>query len=178
MFYFSLYPQPNTIRYAVTPEVLAQLIKLRVGQGKTVLQMRTGWQARRCAVVMGRRFTAGEPLRGVRHSNWEARRCGSLITTVVKGKSRYGLVQHFIEKPSLTDVKFAVVKWLPPASYPYANPCVVFLRDGDVCDEFLPCLLSILDIDACGVCFERCDRLKGLYVCRTHGLDTNPIFKF
>ena len=92
---------------------------------------------------------------------------------MVEGKSRYALVSHFIEK---SQFKFAVVKWLPPPSYVYGNPCVVCLRDGDVDRDLLPRLVSILDIDPCGVCIERCDRDACMYVYRTHGLDTNPMF--
>ena len=128
--------------------------------------------------MMGQRFTAGEPLFGVRQSNWETRRCGSVITSVIDGMSHYGLVENFVENPCLTDMQFAVMQWFACPHYPYENPCVTCLRDDDECHDSLPRLLSIFDIDPCGVCVERRESEKCTYVYRTHGLDTNPIFKF
>ena len=123
------------------------------------------------ASVLGTRFTAGEPLVGVRRAGWQTRRCGSVITTVIGGRSFYGLVKHFIERSNSTGGKFAVVEWLPTPSYPYANnPVVTCLCDGDVTDG-LPAIVSILDIEPCGVGLERCNVESCWYVYRTHGLD-------
>ena len=125
---------------------------------------------------MGERFTAGEPLHGVKRSDWKTRRCGSVITTVINGVSRYGVVQKFIANARLTRDMFAVLTWLAPPSYPYNNPCVVRLKDDDICHEYLPRVISIFDIDPCSVCLERSVVESCFYVLRTHGTDTHPTF--
>jgi len=96
--------------------------------------------------VLGEKFTAGEPLDGVRRAGWNNRRCGSMITAVLEGSSHYGLVSHFIERKDGRGGKFAVVSWLARPSYPYSpNPVVVRLVDGDM-NPRLPVVLNILDI--------------------------------
>ena len=93
---------------------------------------------------------------------------------MIRGYSRYGVVTHFIESTVQTVEKYAVIDWLPRPTYPYrGNPVVVCLRDNDMCVG-LPLLISIRDIDPCGVCIERCELEGCFYVCRTSGLDTFP----
>ena len=122
--------------------------------------------------MLGIQFTAGEPLDGVRRVGWNNRRCGSLITAVVKGCSRYGIVSHFIERKDGRGDRFAVITWLSKPSYPHnPNPVVVRLVDDDL-NCHLPVVLKISDIDPTSVGVSRCEREKCYYVYRMKGLDT------
>lgn len=101
-------------------------------------------------------------------AGWSNKRCGSLITAIVGGRSRYGLVQTFIGN---RNKNFALVNWLPVPTYPYGHPLVVFIRDDDPVGD-IPIVLDIDCIDPCGVCVERCDTESGWYLMRLAGLDT------
>ena len=135
------------------------------------VDIQMGWHARGSAVVLGTTFTAGEPLVGVRKKGWSTRRCSSLFTAVIGGRSRYGLIRKFIERADGSGSKFAVVKWLPIPSYPYGNPLIVCIRDGDRIGD-LHSLLDIECIDPCNVGVERSDIESCYYVYRFEGLDT------
>lgn len=158
--------------YEPTAEVMAELALCDGAEDLEVWELSLVWRQRRGASVCGRRFTAGEPLSGVSRSGWRNKRCGSLVTTVVDGRSRYALVSHFIEKSDGEGDRYAVVEWLPVPTYPYhPNPLVVFLMDGDPVGVGLSCLLSLEDIEPTGICIERCEVDHGYYVYRMDGLD-------
>ena len=125
------------------------------------------------ASIGGTCFTSGEPLQGVKRAGWNNRRCGSLFTAVVGGVSRYGVIDAFITREDESGGGYAVVKWLPVPHYPYNHPLVVCLRDGDACGGLLS-VISLTDIDPCGVCVERCDLHTSWYVYRLDGVDTVP----
>ena len=93
------------------------------------------------AHVLGVHFRAGE---------WGRRRCGSVITTMLAGRSRYCYVKKFLR---VQGEYFARVVWLSVPEYPCApNRLVVTVR-------MLPreqqirynCMLSLKKIDPCGV---------------------------
>ena len=58
-------------------------------------------------------------------------------------------------------------------SYPYHHRLVTRLVDGDEVGDMCS-VISIMDIDPCGVCFRRCDTDNCWYVSRLEGLDTVP----
>ena len=139
-----------------------------------VLDVLLGWHTRSRATVLGQELVAGESAQGVRRKGWKGKRCSSVITTVIRGYSRHGVVKHFIERIDQTGEKYAVIEWLPRPTCPYRDdPVIVRLRDNDMCVG-LPFLVSNRDVDPCGVCIERCDVEACMYVCRTNGLDTFP----
>ena len=173
-------PQPTcslsgrSRKYNPTPDVVSWLVINGHARGLTMVDMAIGWQCRAGATVIDTKFVAGEPLAGVRRAGWSNRRCGSVITTIIGGRSYYGLVGEFIERVDGTGLKFAVVSWLPRPSYPYPNnPTVVRLRDVDVCPG-LPGCVSIFDIDPTSVGVSRCDEEGCLYVYRMRGVDPVP----
>ena len=61
------------------------------------------------AYVLGVHFRSGE---------WNKTRCGSVITTIYGGRSRYAFVNAFIKAADGKD--FASVTWLSKPHYPYA----------------------------------------------------------
>ena len=65
------------------------------------------------AYVLGVHFRSGE---------WGRRRCGSVVTTVHGGRSRYCIVHKFVR---VGDRDFACVEWLSRPHYPYAPITVV-----------------------------------------------------
>lgn len=159
-------------QYTLSPAVVCALNESGSADDQTLLDMHLGWHRRTHARVLGVEFVAGEPLCGIRRSGWSNYRCGSVITVLVGGCSRYALVKDFIERVDGLGDAFAVVEWLSVPSYPYhPNPVVVRLRDDDMC-PVLPCLVSIFDIDPCGVCLSRCEGESCWYVYRTRGIDT------
>lgn len=161
-----------TKAYEPTADVMVELAMRDEAGGLSVWEMPLLWHQRAGASVCGRRFTAGESLGGVIQSGWNNRRCGSVVTTVVGGCSRYVLVSNFIERVDGVGEPYAVIEWLPVPTYPYLpNPLVVFLGDGNPVGEGLPCLLSLEDIEPTGICIERCEVDQGYYVYRLDGVD-------
>ena len=130
-----------------------------------------GWVERGSAVVGGVKFTAGEPLTGVRRRGWANRRCSSVFTAVVGGRSRYGIIRKLIGRVDGSGRQFAVVEWLPVPTYPYHTPLIVCIRDGDRVGD-LPILLDLDSIDPCNVCVEGSEVESCHYMYRLEGLDT------
>ena len=60
------------------------------------------------AYVLGVHFKAGE---------WGNRRCGSVVTLIHDGRSRYCIVRKFVE---IAGKGYACVDWLSKPSYPHA----------------------------------------------------------
>ena len=123
------------------------------------------------ATICGKRFHAGESLR-------LGRRCGSVVTSVFGGRSRYGLVRKFFRVFCLCRrvYDFSLVSWLPYPVYPDGNPLTVvidvgvrgvnyYLRDGGS-------VLSLYDIQPSRVLVE-IDPPR-ILVMRMEGLDTLP----
>jgi len=59
------------------------------------------------ATILGVHFRCGE---------WGCRRCGSVITTIYRGVSRYCIVKAFVQVQGKV---YALVTWLSPPIYPY-----------------------------------------------------------
>ena len=91
--------------------------------------------------VLSVQFRAGE---------WGDRRCGSVVTTVVTGRSRYCTIEKFL---AVREKLFARVEWLSPPTYPYApNRLVVRVRRiAPAQQRRLSCVLSLDDIQPCTV---------------------------
>ena len=119
------------------------------------------------AKIGGKRFTAGEPLR-------RGRRCGSVITAVVGGRSMYGVVKRFVRIfcVHLRVYDFAVLSWLPAPVYPDADPLTVRIDVPhiDVNNICTSSVVSLNDIQPCRVLVE-IDRTS-LYMMRMEGIDT------
>ena len=135
------------------------------------VDMQLSWAAYPFASIGGVRFTAGESVEGVRKRTWSSRRCSSVFTAVIGGRSRYGVINKFITRTDGVGEEYAVVTWFPKPFYPYHTPLITCLRDMDPSND-LGCVMSIRDIDTCGVCISRCDDESCWYVYRLEGVDT------
>ena len=122
------------------------------------------------AKIGGHRFTAGEPLR-------RFRRCGSVVTVVVGGRSRYGMVKRFVRVfcLCLRTYDFAIVSWLPPPVYPDGDPLTVRIdvTHMDVNNIRTLNVVSLNDIQPARVAVDLLDR-PYLYMMRMEGVDTLP----
>ena len=72
------------------------------------------------ASIGGKEFSAGEKLIA-------GRRCGSVVTSAISGRSMYGLVKQFLRVvcACLRFHDFAVVTWFPRPTYPDGDPLTV-----------------------------------------------------
>ena len=115
-------------------------------------------------------FSAGQDIRGGKY-----RTCGSVVTCVVGGQSRYGLVTHFFSHVCVHNPgSYAFIRWFNSTDYPFeGTPLIVRIRDDaePVCDSPLE-VLSIFDIDPSRIIVERSDVESCYYMCRIEGLDT------
>lgn len=120
--------------------------------------------------VCGVSFTAGQYIGGGRQ-----RTCGSVVTCVVDGNSRYGVVQRFFKHICVHNSGlFAYIHWFNKPDYPFeGTPLVVRIQDSSppVCDSPQQ-VVSIFDIDPSRVIIERSDTEHSYYMCRIEGLDT------
>jgi len=93
------------------------------------------------AHVLRVHFRAGE---------WGHRRCGSVITTIFAGRSRYCYVTAFL---LVSEKAYACVQWLSIPEYPYApNRLVVHVRMlSREQQRAYPAVVSIEKIDPCTV---------------------------
>ena len=86
------------------------------------------------AVILGVHFKAGE---------WGRTRCGSVVVTTLKGKTRYCIVGRFLQVGS--GCVACGLTWFAPQRYPYyPNPLVVVSSITN-CD-IEPCVLPVRDI--------------------------------
>ena len=79
------------------------------------------------ATIGGKRFHANERLiRG--------KRCGSVVITVVRGRSLYGLAKKFIRVicPCMRSWDFALITWFPRPVYPNSDPLTVRIDWGGI----------------------------------------------
>ncbi len=93
------------------------------------------------ARILGVHFRANE---------WGRRRCGSVITTIYGGRSRYCVVKAFLR---VQGKSYAHVLWLSKPNYPYApNKLVVRVRMLTGTQQLtLRCVVRIEKIDPCSV---------------------------
>ena len=124
------------------------------------------------ATICGKRFHAGESLR-------LGKRCGSVVTSVVGGRSRYGLVRKFFRVFCLCRrvYDFSLVSWLPDPVYPDGNPLTVVINVGvRGVNSYLRgggSVLSLDDIQPSRVLVE-VSPPTSILVMRMEGLDTRP----
>lgn len=118
------------------------------------------------AHIMGVEFTAGQDI-------VPGKRCGSVVTAVIDGQSRYARVLRFFSCACDSNKgMYAFVEWMCVPDYPMdGTPIVVRLRDAAAACT-APQVLSIFDIDPSRVIVERADSENCHYVCRIEGLDT------
>ena len=118
----------------------------------------------RTASVLGVRFNAGEWAPQQLNGTY---RCGSVITTMFRGRSRYCLVRKFIR---VVNKDFACVTWFSKPVYPYApNLLVVKVRLLMRLDPLLPSVLPLDVIDPTPVIVDPDD--DGFYMMRLKGYD-------
>ena len=113
------------------------------------------------ANVFGVHFKANE---------WSKSRCGSVVTTLHEGVSRYCVVHKFLR---LETKEFASVSWLTKPVYPYSpNPLVVRVRlmtprrEREMC-----CLVPLKRIDPTPVIVEPENDGEHFYMLRIKGFD-------
>ena len=113
------------------------------------------------AYVLGVHFRAGE---------WGCRRCGSVITTVHEGRSRYCNVTKFVR---VGHREFACVEWLSKPHYLYA-PMTVVTRVTYLPrhrQREMPVLIPLETIDPTPVLVEPDTDGHHFYMMRVHGYD-------
>ena len=110
-------------------------------------------------------FTAGQSIR-------VGRTCGSIITCVIDGQSRYDkVVKFFSHICGNIGGLYAYVEWFNKTDYPFKDtPLVVRVRDNS--QPLGDAVVSIFDIDPSRVILERSDRESCYYMCRIEGIDT------
>ena len=67
--------------YEMTSDVCVDLWKLGVLDDCGSEDLQIGWVVRRFTSILGVKFTGGDPLEGIKLTNWKTRRCGYVFTT-------------------------------------------------------------------------------------------------
>lgn len=112
------------------------------------------------AYVLGVHFKVDE---------WGSRRCGSVVTTIHEGRSRYCIVNDFIR---VANKDFACVTWLSKPHYPYAPiPLVVRVHLHAEIQNTMPSLLPLNTIDPTPVLVEPDNDDVHYYMMRVQGFD-------
>jgi hypothetical protein len=121
------------------------------------------------ASIGGKSFTAGERL-------LFGKRCGSVVTRVVSGRSVYGRVHQFLRVMCgcHTFHEVAVVEWFPRPTYPDGDPLTVKidLRGVDVNNVGVRTVVSLLDIQPSRVCVGVDAQNECMYMMRMEGTDS------
>ena len=120
--------------------------------------------------ICGVSFTAGQSIDGGRY-----RTCGSVVTCVIRGQSRYGRVLCFFKSICVRSVgMYAYIHWFNKTDYPFeGTPLVVRIRDNSPpCGDSPRQVVSIFDIDPSRVIIERSNVESSYYMYRIEGLDT------
>ena len=94
---------------SLTLRMRGYLISDRDKEGMQILGVTSfeGYKVFQVATILNVHFRCGE---------WGSRRCGSVITTIYGGVSRYCILKAFVE---VQGKKFAIVTWLSRPVYPY-----------------------------------------------------------
>ena len=123
------------------------------------------------ASIGGHRFTAGEAL-------LSGKRCGSVVTRVVSGRSVYGRVKQFLRVMCGCHrfVEVAVVERFPLPTYPDGDPLTVKIDvcGVDVNNVGVGTVVSLLDIQPSRVLVDIDQHHDCMYMMRMHGVDTMP----
>ena len=121
------------------------------------------------AVIGGKKFTANESLT-------RGKRCGSVVTMVVGGRSVYGLVKKFIRVVCrcMRCCDFALITWFPLPIYPDGDPVTVRINWGGVDVNHIGTVrvVSLNDIQPARVAVWLEPRHSCMYMMRYEGLDT------
>ena len=114
---------------------------------------------------MGIHFRSGE---------WGRNSCGSVITTVVGGRSLYARVESFLHVRGEECPGYAIVKWFGEPSYPFGIPLVVRVSDdGSDIENAYGNVIKITSIDPSRVMID--PEGEGFYyMMRDSGYDTVP----
>ena len=129
-------------------------------------------QEHKHAIIGGVRFTAGEPLSGLCRVGWRQRRCGSVVTATINGRSVYGKLVRFCICALIQGHRhFAQVQWLGVPQYPYGSPLIVKIGDDTPVPD-LSQFIELCDIDPTRVIVERSDSESAWYMMRMKGIDT------
>ena len=114
------------------------------------------------AHILGVHFKTGE---------WGKKRCGSVLTTIYGGRSRYCVVEKFLR---VAGKCFARVRWLSVPEYPFA-PCRLVVRVRVLAPEERPSvhriIIPIENIDPCSVYVLPDEDGVHYYVMREKGVD-------
>ena len=157
----------------------AEQIELPLGTAR-MIKLSCGCQTRNCsvyshpqAVISGISFSSGEK------NILPRRRCGSVVTTVIGGRSRYGLVKSFFRVVCrCTHVRdFVSVTLFPPPVYPDGDPLTVRVdipRDVDYNNIDRVDVLSLNCIQPSRILVEIDSTNNCLYMMRIEGYDTLP----
>lgn len=122
------------------------------------------------AKIGGRDFTAGEKLIA-------GRRCGSVVTSTISGRSMYGLVKQFLHVVCgcLRFHDFAVLTWFPRPTYPDSGPLTVRVGLDDIADVnnvIAVDAIGLYDIEPSRVAVELDPRHNCMFMLRLEGTDT------
>ena len=118
------------------------------------------WRVYKITNVLGVHFKAGESGQP---------RCGSVIVTTVRGKSRYAIVERFV---GCKNKLFAIVTWLSVPHYPFApNPLVCTVRVLRSPDVHRCPVLSLAKIIPTKVAVGPCDDGVHFNMYRERGTD-------
>ena len=111
------------------------------------------------AYVLGVHFKAGE---------WGVHRCGSVMTTIFEGRSRYCVVKRFLR---IGDANYVSVRWLSAPVYPYW-PIPLVVRVHELHDDRqleLPAVLPLTSIEPTQILVEPHE--TNYYMMRVKGFD-------
>ena len=123
------------------------------------------------AVIGGRRFTSGEPLRS-------GSRCGSVVTMVRGDRSIYGLVKQFVRVicGCMNRFDLGLITWFPNPIYPDGDPLTVRINRGGVdvndIDDVTVTSLNYIHPSRIAVLIN--DINDYMLMLRLEGLDTIP----
>lgn len=120
------------------------------------------------AHIMGNHFKAGE---------WPKRRCGSVITCVIEGRSLYARVERFFKIHGHATPGYASVIWFGYPEYPFDAPVIVKVSEEQPRDlvDRIGNVIRITQIDPSQVMVERDPDCEGVcWMMRDSGFDTVP----
>lgn len=120
----------------------------------------------RVAHILGKHFRSDE---------WGSYRCGSVITSVLAGRSVYARVTKFLTVDGDECEGYACVTWFGAPEYPLdGSPLVVRCReiDPDRLVDAYGCVLRITRIDPSQVMVEREENREYCWMMRDSGFDT------
>ena len=137
-------------------DVLAELLMLIGCTCCSIVNLQVHTTTHPTARVLGRRFTAGEPLTGKSFQHYHNPRCGSVITSILRGTSYYGRVTRFFTSGCRRQElrSFACVDWLAAPVYPDDDPLTVVIDTTKAAPKFLPLVLPLECIYPAQILFE------------------------